>query len=172
MIVWTILLKCIFGIRIWHCTCMPFRFWFTDFLSEIFDHVTQNLKDRHKSYFRTVYQSRDPIVSDNAILVHLLLFEWTKMAYSKTLKVDQNRDFEEFWVTWSKILERKSVNQNRDGMHVYSRDYLLHTRFWTKKWTVFFFVFIRNKVWKKPLLLTSIAKMVACKITFDRIICI
>ena len=35
-----------------------------------------------------------------------------------------------------------------------------------------FFVFIRNKVCNKPLLLTSIAKMVACKITFDRIICI
>ena len=44
-------------------------------------------------------------------------------------------DQKEFWVTWSKISERKSVDQNRVGIHMPSRDYLLHTLFWTKKWT-------------------------------------
>ena len=50
--------------------------------------------------------------------------------------MDQNRIFEEFWVRWSKISERKSVYQNRDAYtFMPSHDYLLHTPFWTKKWT-------------------------------------
>ena len=36
---------------------------------------------------------------------------------------------------WSKNSEIKSTDQNRDGLHMLSRDYLLHTLFWTKKWT-------------------------------------
>ena len=35
---------------------------------------------------------------------------------------------------WSKISEVKSADQNRDGLHMLSRDYLLHTLFWTKTW--------------------------------------
>ena len=27
------------------------------------------------------------------------------------------------------------MDQNRDGMHLPSRDYLFHTLFWTQKWT-------------------------------------
>ena len=66
----------------------------TDFIYEIFDHVTQN--------------------SSNS---------W----FSSTFKLFEYRS-----VTWSKISERKSVDQNRNGLHMPSRDYLLHTLFWTK----------------------------------------
>ena len=108
------------------------RFWSTDVLAEIFDHVTQNAsKSRFWSTFK-LFKDAILIHSNNkrwtkiaysnhvidklleySILVFILLFEWTKIAYSKSLKVDQNRDFEPFWVTWSKISARKSVETSR-----------------------------------------------------------
>ena len=48
-------------------------------------------KDGSKSHIRTVNQSRDRKVLNYAILVNLFLFEWTKIAFSNNLKVDQNR---------------------------------------------------------------------------------
>ena len=82
------------------------RFWSTDFLAEIFDHVTQNasnsrfwstfklfkyailIHSNNKRWTKIAYSNHviDKVL-EYSILVFILLFEWT--AYSKSLKVDQ-----------------------------------------------------------------------------------
>ena len=97
--------------------CMPKQVWSTFFLFEIFDHMinslrirrfgpysnssnmqvwsTSNRKSGPNLRIRTDLMPRDHKLFEFAGLVHFFCSNWTKLAYSKSLNMDQTCVFDE-----------------------------------------------------------------------------